>query len=104
MGASERFYAVRELVNLDFKIINERQIILQLAMQEAYKKRDECQRGFDNLDNKLNTMTADGCSFTDKDKVVESMLYFKECRDGWQETIDHIRQWQDELDQGQEDC
>jgi len=42
-------------------------------------------------------MTADGFSLTNKDKVVESMLYLKECRDGWQETIDHIRQWQDEL-------
>lgn len=82
---------------MDFKIINERQIILQLAMQEAYKKRDECQRDFDNLDKKLSIMTTDGCSFPDKDKVVESMLYLKECRDGWQETIDHIRQWQDEL-------
>lgn len=94
---NERFYPLKELVNLDFKIINERQIILQLAIQEAYKKRDECQRDLNNLDNKLSIMTTDGCSFTDKDKVVESMLYLKECRDGWQETIDHIRQWQDEL-------
>lgn len=82
---------------MNFKIINERQIILQLAMQEAYKKRDECQRDFDNLDKKLSIMATDGCSFSDKDKVVESMLYLKKCRDGWQETIDYIRQWQDEL-------
>lgn len=79
------------------KLIMERQTILQLAIQEAYKKHDECQRDFDELDNSLSIMTADGCSFTEKDKVVESMLYLKQCRDGWQETIDHIRQWQDEI-------
>lgn len=88
---------VRELVILDSKIINERQIILQLAIQEAFKKRDECQRDINNLNNKLSNMTVDGCPLPDKDKVVESMIYLKECRDGWQETINHIRQWQDEL-------
>ncbi|MEK5068086.1 hypothetical protein [Sporosarcina sp. FSL K6-1508] len=82
---------------MDFKKINKRQIILQLALQEAFRKRDECQIHFDQLDKKLSTMTADGCSFNEKDKVVESMTYLKSCRDDWQESIDHIREWQDEL-------
>ena len=49
------------------------------------------------LNGKLTLMTVEGCSFAEKDKVVESMLYLKECMYGWQETIDHIRVWQDEL-------
>lgn len=75
----------------------ERQTILQLALQEAFRKRDECQSDFDDLNKKISAMTAASCSFAEKDKVVESMLYLKECKSGWQETIDHIRAWQDEL-------
>lgn len=82
---------------MEFKKINERQVILQLAIQEAFRKRDECQTDFDDLDRKLSAMTADGCSFEEKDKVVDSMLYLQKCRDGWQETIDCIRDWQVEL-------
>ena len=86
-----------ELRSLDEKTISERRIILQLALQEAFKKHDECERDIDKLDEKLSIMTADGCSFSEKDKVVESMVYLKKCQDGWQETINHIRKWQDEF-------
>lgn len=72
-------------------------MILQLAIQESFRKRDECQSDLDDLNNKLSVMTADGCSFVEKDKVVESMLYMQRCRDDWQETINEIRAWQDEL-------
>lgn len=75
----------------------ERQTILQLALQEAFRKRDECQSDFNELNNQLSVMTTEGRSFSEKDKIVDSMLYLKKCRDGWQETINHIREWQDEL-------
>lgn len=82
---------------MEFEKRMERQTILQLALQESFRKRDECQSDFDELDRKITVMTAEGCSFSEKDKVVDSMLYLKKCRDGWQDTIDHIRDWQDEL-------
>ncbi|MNF87920.1 hypothetical protein D3C84_703990 [compost metagenome] len=82
---------------LDDKTLSERQLILQLALQESFRKRDECKGDFNELNKKLNSMMVDGYSFTEKDKVVESMIYLKECRNGWQETIDRIREWQDEL-------
>ena len=75
----------------------ERQTILQLAKNEASRKRDECQQEINELDGKLTTMTQNGKSFAEKDKVVDSMLYLQKCRDGWQDTINHIRAWQDEL-------
>lgn len=82
---------------MEFDKLTERQTILQLALQEAFRKRDECQSDFYELDHKLSAMTADGCSFKERDKVVESMLYLEECKKGWQSTINHIREWRDEL-------
>lgn len=82
---------------MDEKTITERVTILQLALISAHNKKEEWERDFDELDNKISVMTADGCSFEEKDKVVSSMLYLKKCVDGWQETIDHIRDWQDEI-------
>lgn len=82
---------------MDSKTLEERETILQLAIQEAFNKRDECQRDADELENKLSMMYADGCTFSEKDKVVESMMYLQKCRDGWQDMIDEIRAWQDEL-------
>lgn len=82
---------------MNYELIMERQNILQLALEGAFRERDICQSNFDNLNNKLTELTLDGCSFSEKDKVVESMLYLKECINGWQDTINGIRNWQDEL-------
>lgn len=82
---------------MDIEKLMERQTILQLALQESFRKRDECQSDFDELNRKITVMTSEGRSFKEKDKVVDSMLYLQKCRDGWQETINHIREWQDEL-------
>lgn len=82
---------------MDIEVLMERQTILQLALQEAFRKRDECQNDIIDLNNKLNIMIADSHSFDEKKKVVESMLYLKKCKDDWQETINHIKEWQNEL-------
>ncbi|MEI2465062.1 hypothetical protein [Niallia taxi] len=74
-----------------------RQTILELALQEAFHKRDECEANYEELDDKLSEITADGCSFEEKERVIDSMLFLKDCRDRWEETINYIKVWQEEI-------
>lgn len=82
---------------MDKSVLSERRIILQLAVQEAMKKRDECQSDLDKLGEEFSVLNADGASFEEKDKLLDSMVYMKSCVDGWKKTIEAVWEWEREI-------
>lgn len=81
------------------KLAAERLIILQLASTMAHRKLDECQEELGELEQKQSIMKADGASFEDEEVVNNAIDYMSYCLDGWQETIDLIRDWEKEITQ-----
>ena len=66
---------------MDKKLLEERMIILQLAIQEAHRKKEQCSFAL----SKIN------------DKNSSSYIELQDTLRGWEETIAEIGNWQEEL-------
>ena len=78
------------------KLLEERQLILALAFQEAHRKKGECQARINDLDSELSS-TSKTPNDERKEQILESKSYLTKCRDGWQETLHLTIGWIDEL-------
>lgn len=72
---------------------DEQAVILQLALMEASRKEDECLFDIRNMEE-LRSRNADAPNL---DAIDESIQYLTRCKEGWQTTIRHIKNWQREV-------
>lgn len=79
----------------EVKRLGERSLILQLAMTEASRKRDECVHDVNEI---VSALGKGLLSEIDHTRYVKDEAYLRECVAGWEETIREIQVWQNELD------
>lgn len=79
------------MITLDIK--QERKLILQLALQEAYRKCDECQSEIMGLEKELV-----GKTFKERMKIITSIEYLQECKKGWRQTVECTKDWKIEIE------
>ncbi|MCY9367521.1 hypothetical protein MOF14_12340 [Bacillus spizizenii] len=74
-------------------IKKERLLILQLALQEAYRKCDECQSEIMGLEKDLV-----GKTIQERAKIIASIEYLQECKEGWRQTVECTKDWMIEIE------
>lgn len=77
-------------------VIQERQVILQLAHAETDRKFHRVRYELEGMKKKL---AASSHNSNDYEHYQKEVKYLQQCLDGWQQTLDHIAIWQKELDE-----
>lgn len=90
---TSRLYEIE--TEADIKRREERGLILQLALMEASRKRDECVYDVKEI---VTTLEKGLMSENDRERYTKDEAYLRECVEGWEETIREIKVWQNELD------
>lgn len=93
---NKRFYKkLDEALRINKEIKGERKLILALAHTEADRKYYEVHYDIRKLEEKkMYTSIKD---YEAREKIDKDIAYLKTCLDGWQETLNHIREWDKEI-------
>lgn len=83
-------------------VVEERILILQLALQEAHRKKEDAERDLETCEKDYHRRAFEaGVSRAEKERFERDTSEARQDIKGWEETLAAIRTWREELHQQQ---